>query len=125
MPPSPYKFLFLEFPLRSESNEMLAPEKPHFFRWRPAMSTLIVKDLATTEELDRTAMAAMHGGMYRGIPAFSFPFETSPVNFTFDASQMLSQTQNVMNNNGNNVAFASGITSTVNPSQNGSNNIKL
>jgi hypothetical protein len=38
---------------------------------------------------------------------------------------MLGQTQNVMNNNGNNVAFANGISSTVNPTQTGSNNIKI
>ncbi len=94
------------------------------------MTTLIIKDLAVTEELDRTAMAGVQGGMFKCAPVSCFPTDSFPAaikpsSFSFDATQMLGQTQNVLNNNGNNVAFASGITSTVNPSQHGSNNISL
>lgn len=89
------------------------------------MTTLIIKDLDVTEQLDRTAMAAVHGGIYKGASAYVFPFYSAPSSFSFDATQMLGQTQNVVNNNGNNVAFASGISSTVNPTQTGSNNISL
>jgi hypothetical protein len=38
---------------------------------------------------------------------------------------MIGQSQNVENNNGNNVAFASGITSTVSPVQTANNNINF
>jgi hypothetical protein len=58
-----------------------------------------------------------------GMPAVKFGYE--PSSFSLDASQVLGQSQNVVNNNGNNVAFASGISSTVNPTQTGSNNISL
>jgi hypothetical protein len=94
------------------------------------MTTLIIKDLAVTEELDRSAMAGVQGGMFKCAPVScfptdSFPADIKPSSFSFDATQMLGQTQNVLNNNGNNVAFANGITSTVNPTQHGSNNISL
>ena len=46
-------------------------------------------------------------------------------NVSLDVSQQIGQSQNVVTNNGNNVAFASGISSTVNPIQHGSNNITL
>ena len=49
----------------------------------------------------------------------------APSNFSFDASQMIGQSQNVVNNNGNNAAFVSGITSTVSPIQQANNNINF
>ena len=45
--------------------------------------------------------------------------------FNFDLSQSLNQSQNTLVNNGNNVAFASGITSTVKPHQTGANTINF
>ena len=98
--------------------------------------TLIIKDLAIASDLDRAAMASVRGGYYKGAPAYSMPSFNGPdwkmpasyapeTKFSFDASQMIGQSQNVMNNNGNNVAFAHGITSTVNPTQTANNNINF
>ena len=99
------------------------------------MSTLMIKDLAIASDLDRTAMASVRGGYYKGAPAYCLPSYCTPVwgqptsaapasSFSFDASQMIGQSQNVENNNGNNVAFAHGITSTVNPTQSANNNME-
>ena len=100
------------------------------------MHTLTIKDLAVTEELDRKAMTAVRGGTGSGyMPscAPSYPsapyswggpsFDFNKSDFNFNASQSLGQSQNTVVNNGNNVAFASGITANVNPTQTGSNNI--
>jgi hypothetical protein len=98
------------------------------------MSTLMIKDLSATIELDHSAMASVRGGfnkeymgsmsMYSGGADMSK--STTPVNtYTFDASQLIGQAQNVTNNNGNCVAFANCITSTVNPTQTGHNNINF
>ena len=101
------------------------------------MTTLMIKDLAIASDLDRSAMASVRGGYYKGAPSCWTPSYCSPdygmpsapkahpTSFSFDASQMIGQSQNVMNNNGNNVAFASGITSTVNPTQTANNNINF
>lgn len=90
------------------------------------MTTLVINDLAMTEELDRTAMAAVRGGTKQmAVPSWYPSFDKSATNFSFDASQLLGQTQNVINNNGNNVAFASGISSTVKPTQTGANTINF
>jgi hypothetical protein len=90
------------------------------------MTTLLINDLARTEELDRASMACVHGGtgMPKDMSAYWLPsYSVSKSEFSFDASQLIGQTQNVVNNNGNNVAFASGITSTVNPTQSADNHI--
>ena len=94
------------------------------------MTRLTIKDLSRANELDAADMAAVSGGSgycmplpCYGMPAVKFDYEPSSV--ALNASQVLGQSQNVVNNNGNNVAFASGITSTVNPTQHGSNNITL
>lgn len=98
------------------------------------MSTLMIKDLSATIELDHTAMASVRGGfnkeymgsmsMYSAGADLATP--TVPTNtYTFDASQMIGQAQNVTNNNGNCVAFANCISSTVNPTQTGKNNISF
>jgi hypothetical protein len=96
------------------------------------MTSLLIKDLSVTEQLDARAMSAVRGGTYSGcyipLPSYCWPSPTGSVSksdFSFDATQMLGQSQNTMVNNGNNVAFASGITSNVNPTQTGSNNISL
>ncbi|HJV50432.1 MAG TPA: hypothetical protein VJ652_03170 [Noviherbaspirillum sp.] len=105
------------------------------------MQTLIIKDLAATAELDSKAMRAVRGGTgYGYMPscapsAPSYPcgptswggpsFDFTKNDFSFNASQSLNQGQNTVVNNGNNVAFASGITANVSPTQNGSNNINF
>ncbi|GAB3554722.1 hypothetical protein GCM10027343_43000 [Noviherbaspirillum agri] len=90
------------------------------------MTTLIINDLAMNAELDSKAMAAVRGGYQKmAMPGWYPSFEKSTSTFSFDASQLLGQTQNVVNNNGNNVAFASGIASTVNPHQSGNNTINF
>ncbi|HYD96166.1 MAG TPA: hypothetical protein VEC01_12635 [Noviherbaspirillum sp.] len=89
------------------------------------MTTLTIKDLAVATDLDASAMTAVRGGTsYKG----TLPGWMSSLGFgeaKFDVSQMIGQSQNVVNNNGNNVAFASGITSTVNPTQSAHNNIRF
>jgi hypothetical protein len=88
------------------------------------MKTLMIADLAHTDTLDTQAMASVRGGMYKG--AYPLPlWGVSKSDVSFDASQLIGQTQNVVNNNGNNVAFASGITSTIKPTQTANNNINF
>ncbi|WP_206047003.1 hypothetical protein, partial [Noviherbaspirillum denitrificans] len=59
-------------------------------------------------------------------PSYGMPeAKYQPSSFSFDATQQIGQSQNVVNNNGNNVAFASGISSTVNPTQSANNNINF
>lgn len=95
------------------------------------MTTLIIRDLSITAELDRTALTAVRGGIamapasYNQYKSSFQPESYSPSTFTFDVTQSLSQQQNTLNNNGNNVAWADNITSTVNPTQTGSNNISF
>jgi hypothetical protein len=101
------------------------------------MTTLLIKDIAAATELDRADMAAVTGGCsyYKQpscwtptyyMPEYCAPAPKGhPTSFSFDASQSIGQSQNVVNNNGNNVAFASGISSTVNPTQSANNNINF
>ncbi|HEY0844476.1 MAG TPA: hypothetical protein VGE12_03865 [Noviherbaspirillum sp.] len=90
------------------------------------MSTLMIKDLAITEALDRKAMSLVRGGTGKiAYPYWSPQFSLTKNDFSFDASQLMSQTQNTVVNNGNNVAFADGISATVNPHQNGKNTINF
>jgi hypothetical protein len=81
------------------------------------MKSLTIKDLSVTEELDSRAMSAVRGGNLPGWPGVN----VSSYEASFDATQLISQTQNTLNNNGNNVAFASGIHSTVDPKQTATN----
>jgi len=94
------------------------------------MTSLLIKDLAVSEQLDARSMASVRGGTYSGcnlpLPSYCWPSPSGSLSkddFKFDATQMLGQSQNTLVNNGNNVAFASGITSNVTPTQTGSNNI--
>jgi hypothetical protein len=97
------------------------------------MNALTIKDLSIAAELDAATLASVRGGCAPSYcmpsyctPSWSgpqFDFDKSSTNF--NASQQLGQSQNTLVNNGNNVAFASGITSTVTPTQNGSNNINF
>ncbi len=90
------------------------------------MATLIIKDLSVTAELDSKAMTALRGGTSKGYTPYGGPlFTFSKSDFNFDASQLLGQSQETVVNNGNNVAFASGITANVNPTQTGTNTINF
>jgi len=81
------------------------------------MNTITIKDLAATEELDSRAMTAVRGG------SFYYPaLQMNSYDLSFSAQQAIGQTQNVWNANGNNVAFATDIHSTVNPKQTATNN---
>lgn len=94
------------------------------------MTSLTIKDLSTTTELDARAMADVRGGMYKD---FHMPMhwgeqtkhEPSKGSFSFDISQQLDQSQNTLVNTGNNSAFVSNISSNVNPYQNGNNSISF
>ncbi|QOT74890.1 hypothetical protein [Cupriavidus basilensis] len=84
------------------------------------MTTILaIKDLSVTEELDTRAMRAVRGGFVPFMPAFSL----TKIDSTFNAQQLIGQTQNVVNMNGNNTAFADDIKSHVTSTQNASNNI--
>ncbi|HYD82325.1 MAG TPA: hypothetical protein VEC06_21180 [Paucimonas sp.] len=90
------------------------------------MKTLMIADLAHTDTLDAKAMASVRGGMYKGLYPVPLPtWGMSSHEFSLDATQVIGQTQNVVNENGNNVAFAAGITSTIKPTQTANNNINF
>jgi len=98
------------------------------------MATLMIKDLSVINELGEGAMAAIRGGYAKELKGamsltslgVDLPQPTMPTNtYSFDASQLIGQSQNVQNNNGNNAAFVCGITSTVNPTQTANNNINF
>ncbi len=93
------------------------------------MNTLMIKDLSITEELDSRAMGAVRGGWGYGYPVSSY-YNFSPVyapnnSKKVDATQLINNELNIQNANGNNVAFAAGISSTINPSVTSSNNINV
>jgi hypothetical protein len=93
------------------------------------MSTLTIKDLAGSKELDRSRMGALRGGtalrQVKGVYPWFPSYSSQSYSFDFSAEQFISQSQSTVNNNGNNVAFSSGISSTVKPTQSASNNINL
>ena len=93
------------------------------------MKSLTIKDLARTTELDRHAMAGVSGGGtkdYKGMMPYSaFSLDASKESFSFDATQLISQDQKTVVNNGNNVAFASDITANVKPTQKAHNTINF
>jgi hypothetical protein len=101
------------------------------------MKALIIKDLSIAADLDTKALASVRGGCGYSMPSCYTPsycspsywggpqYEPSKNDFNFNASQQLNQSQNTLVNNGNNVAFASGITSNVAPHQSGNNSINF
>ena len=96
------------------------------------MTTLTIKDLAVATELGGSDMSAIRGGT-KSMPSYSYcppsygwPGYSAPAGkLSVDASQMIGQSQCVENNNGNNVAFANCINSTVNPTQTANNSIRF
>ncbi|NEX61935.1 hypothetical protein [Noviherbaspirillum galbum] len=106
------------------------------------MTALLIKDIATSSDLATKDMVAVSGGcgmspsscsvpVYTGcgssygLPYGGPSFGLTKNDMNLNVAQQLGQSQNTLVNNGNNVAFASGITSNVAPSQNGSNNVNL
>jgi hypothetical protein len=88
------------------------------------MKTLTITDLSVAADLDAKTMSAVRGGT--GFSnAFGPRFSFSQNEFNVGAAQSLGQQQNTLVNNGNNAAFVCGIASTVNPVQNGHNNISI
>jgi len=86
------------------------------------MKSLTIKDLSITEELDSRAMSAVHGGT---LPSYWPGVSVSSYESSFSATQLISQSQNTLNVNGNNVAFADHIDSTVKPVQKATNTINF
>jgi hypothetical protein len=74
------------------------------------MKTLTIKDLARTEQLDRTAMAAVRGGWKMNSPSYSFGDLTYAPSYddSITAVQNLGQQQSVLNATANGSAFIGG-----------------
>jgi hypothetical protein len=89
------------------------------------MKTLMINDLARTEEMKRSAMAAVRGGMKPGAP--SYPFGSlvySPVSdSSIHATQDLAQLQKVVNATANGSAFVDGVHVKNHTDQFGQNNL--
>ncbi|MGF6769906.1 hypothetical protein P3T18_002385 [Paraburkholderia sp. GAS199] len=96
------------------------------------MNTLTIKDLSITEQLDSKAMRSVRGGTFSGYgygPSASY-FNFSPVSAPdnskkVNATQLIDNQLNIQNENGNNVAFASGLCSSIVPCISTSNNIHV
>jgi hypothetical protein len=90
------------------------------------MKTLTIKDLPRNEALDDKAMSAVRGGMYKDMPKYwGSYYDGSKSDSSLTAFQTIGQRQDVFNENGNNVAFADHITSTVKPTQTANNSIRF
>jgi hypothetical protein len=89
------------------------------------MKTLIITDLARTENLDRATMTTVRGGFKFASPSYAFgdityaPTSDSSIN----AAQSLGQVQNVMTATANGSAFVDGVHVDNHVSQNGANTI--
>jgi hypothetical protein len=89
------------------------------------MKTLIIKDLARTEQLDRTAMAGVRGGWKMNSPSYSF----GDVSYTpsYDSSitgvQNLAQHQSVLTATADESAFIGDVYVNSDVSQQGHNTI--
>jgi hypothetical protein len=89
------------------------------------MKSLIITDLARTEQLDRSAMASVRGGFKMGTPAYP----VGNVNYapSFDSSitatQNLAQMQEVVTATANGSAFLGGVSVHSDVDQHGENKI--
>jgi hypothetical protein len=88
------------------------------------MKTLIIKDLSITSELDRGAMTAVRGG-HRMSQTSWYPLPSPTYSMSVDATQNLTQLQNVVNATANGSAFINGVTANNNTSQFGQNNLAV
>lgn len=89
------------------------------------MTKLTIKDLARTEQLDRSKMAAVRGGHKMSAPSMLFPPSVySPSSdSSVDAKQNLQQFQQVINSTADGSAFIDGVHVTNTTSQFGQNNL--
>ena len=87
------------------------------------MKTLIINDLARSERLDRPTMAAVRGGWKVNAASYTFGDikYTGSDDSSINASQSLSQLQNVMTATANGSAFVDGVNVQNDVSQNGKN----
>jgi hypothetical protein len=86
------------------------------------MKNLTIKDLARSEQLDRTAMAAVRGG-WKMSTTYCKPGDLNPGNFdsSITATQDLMQSQKVLNATANGSAFLQNIDVHNDVSQHGKN----
>ncbi|ABE35477.1 hypothetical protein DR64_5805 [Paraburkholderia xenovorans LB400] len=92
------------------------------------MNTLTIKDLSITEQLDSKAMSAVRGGtgFHPSSSYFNFMPVYAPNNSkTVNATQLINTQMDIQNANGNNAAFVAGVTTTIDPHVNASNNISV
>ncbi|MGO4378133.1 hypothetical protein AB4Z19_07670 [Pseudoduganella sp. RAF19] len=89
------------------------------------MKTLIIKDLARTEQLDRTAMAGVRGGWKMNSPYYSFGDVTYAPSYdsSIKGTQNMLQQQDKLTATANGSAFLDGIHVHDNTAQNGANTI--
>jgi hypothetical protein len=87
------------------------------------MKTLIITDLARTENLDRATMTTVRGGFKFASPSYAFgDFTYAPTSdSSINASQSLGQIQNVMTATANGSAFVDGVHVHNDVSQDGKN----
>ena len=93
------------------------------------MKSLIITDLARTEQLDGKAMAAVRGGFKMGGPGYGLGYEVGDVSYApkFDSSitatQNLAQMQEVLTATANGSAFVHGVHVNNDVDQHGENKI--
>jgi hypothetical protein len=91
------------------------------------MQTLTIKDLARTEQLDRSAMAAVRGGWKMSTPCYPSYCDPKYGGSNYDSSihgtQDLTQMQDVVNATANGSAFLENIYVDNHVSQDGTNKI--
>ncbi|SDE16792.1 hypothetical protein [Paraburkholderia lycopersici] len=88
------------------------------------MSKLMIADLSVAQELGRREMGAVRGGNLALWPVYPTPsVKYDTTNFT--AEQVIGQTNSIVANVGNDVAFASNIHASVNPVQTAHNTINF
>jgi hypothetical protein len=89
------------------------------------MKSLIITDLAHTEQLDRSAMAAVRGGFNRGTPGYDYGNVNYAPKFdsSITATQNLAQMQEVVTATANGSAFLGGVDVHSDVDQHGENKI--
>ena len=93
------------------------------------MKTLIITDLARTEQLDRGAMALVRGGFKLGTPGYQYGNQFGNVSYSpsFDSSitatQNLAQMQEVVTDTANGSAFLGGVSVHSDVDQHGENKV--
>ena len=89
------------------------------------MKSLIITDLARTEQLDRGAMAQVRGGFKMGTPGYQYGDVSYAPSFdsSIKATQNLAQMQEVVTATANGSAFIDGVSVHNNVDQHGENKV--